>query len=129
MKKKLLLIDDNPFFLKILSDLLSENFLIHTANSGDEAIAIISAQDQDKLDHSGPFDLVITDLEMHGKNGYDVAQFVKDKNRKNKFMPVILLTGKDITKEQAREFGCAACISKNNVQKVVSMVKILFPSH
>ena len=35
----------------------------------------------EKLGDVGPFDLVITDLEMTGLSGYDVSQFIKSKNR------------------------------------------------
>ena len=127
MKKKILLIDDSPFFLEVLSDLLAENFSIETATSAEAAIEILEAGDQEENARSGAFDLVITDFEMHGKTGYDVAERVKGKNRTNKFMPVILLTGKNITKEEARQHGCATCIPKTDLKKVVSMVKILFP--
>jgi len=127
MKKKILLIDDSPFFLTALSDFLAKDFLVEKANSGEMAIEMLTMHDQDRTAHAGSFDLVITDLEMQGKTGFDVAQFVKHKNRKMKFTPVILLTGKNITKEEAREYGCATCLPKTNLQKILSMVKILFP--
>lgn len=127
MKKKILLIDDSPFFLEVLSDLLTENFSIEKATSAEAAIELLEACDQEENDRSRAFDLVITDFEMHGKTGFDVAERVKGKKRTNKFMPVIMLTGKNITKEEARQHGCATCIPKTDFQKVVSMVKILFP--
>jgi CheY-like chemotaxis protein len=70
--------------------------------------------------------LVITDLEMPGRSGYEVAKFIKGKNRHNKFLPVVMLTGKEISKDEARRNGCATYIPKSNLQKVVSMAKILF---
>jgi CheY-like chemotaxis protein len=91
------------------------------------AIEILKMYDQDIEAKTSHFDLVITDLEMQGKTGFDVSQFVKNKNRNNKFTPVILLTGKSVTKEEARKFGCATCVPKSNLQKLLSMVKILFP--
>ena len=36
------------------------------------------------------------------------------------------LTGKEISKDEARRNGCATYIPKSNLQKVVSMAKILF---
>ncbi len=125
MKKKIFLIDDSPFFLKILSDLLSSDFLVETADSGEEAIDILKASDYDTPGCSEPFDLIITDLMMPGLSGYEVAQFVKGKNRKNKFTPVIMLSGAEITKEEARKHGCATYIPKTNLKKVVSMARIL----
>lgn len=125
MKKKILLIDDSPFFLKALSDLLSEEFLVETADSGKKAIDLLEASDCDTPGCTEPYDLVITDLMMPGLSGYDVAEFVKGKNRKNKFTPVIMVSGADITKEETRKHGCTMHIPKTNLQKVVSMARIL----
>ena len=126
MKKKILLIDDSPFFLQALSDLLGEELLVETAATGEKAIEILEASDRDTPGYSGPFDLIITDLMMPGLSGYDVAEFVKGKNRKNRFTPVIMVSGKDLTKEETREHGCATYIPKTNLKKVVAMVRIMF---
>ena len=125
MKKKILLVDDSPFFLKALSDALSEDFRVVTANSGEKALDLLKEIDSAPLRDIEPFDLVITDLEMPGLSGYDVSQFIKSKNRNNKFTPVIMLTGKDITQEEARAYGCATYIPKTNLGKVVSVTRIL----
>ena len=125
MRKKILLVDDSPFFLKALHDALSVNFHVETASSGEKAINFLKEIDSAKLGDIGPFDLVITDLEMTGLSGYDVSQFIKSKNRSSKFIPVIMLTGKDITQEEARGYGCAAYIPKTNLGKVMSMARIL----
>ncbi len=125
MKKKILLIDDSPFFLKVLSDLLIEDFSIVTADSGERAIELLRASDYDTLDRSEPFDLIITDLMMPGLSGYDVAQFVKGKNRSSKFTPVIMVSGVELDKEEARSHGCATYIPKTNLKKIVSMARIL----
>jgi CheY-like chemotaxis protein len=123
VKKRVLVVDDSPFFIKVLSDLLAEDFVVETADSGEAALVLLKSSE---AKGSSSFDLVITDLEMPGLSGYDVAQFVKGKNRQNKFLPVVMLTEKEITKEEAREYGCAIYIPKSNLKKVVSMAKILF---
>jgi two-component system chemotaxis sensor kinase CheA len=125
MRKRILLIDDSPFFLTALRDAFAEDFLVETADSGEKAIDILQENDSHAPGGGEPFDLIITDLEMPGINGYEVAQFVKGKNRNNRFTPVIMLTAKDITKEEARHYGCAAYIPKSNLNKVVSMARIL----
>lgn len=122
MKKRVLIVDDSPFFLKVLSDLLADDFIVETAASGEAALHLLESSEA----KGSSFDLVITDLEMPGLSGYEVAQFVKGKNRQNKFLPVVMLTEKEITKEEAREFGCATYIPKSNLKKVVSMARILF---
>ena len=126
MKKRVLVVDDSPFFLKILSDLLAEDFVVETADSGEAALVLLKSSE---AKGSSTFDLVITDLEMPGLSGYEVAQFVKGRNRQNKFLPVVMLTEKEITKEEAREYGCATYIPKSNLKKLVSMTKILFATN
>lgn len=126
MKKRVLVIDDSPFFLKGLSDLLIEDFIVETADSGEKAIDLLESSETDTFHNPRPFDLVITDLEMPGLNGNEVAQFIKGKNRKNRFLPVVMLTEKEITKDEARRYDCAIYIPKTNLQKVVAMARILF---
>ena len=77
MRKKILLVDDSPFFLKALSDALSVDFHVETASSGEKAINLLKEIDSAKPGDIGPFDLVITDLEMTGLSGYDVSQFIR----------------------------------------------------
>jgi len=126
VKKRVLVVDDSPFFIKVLSDLLAEDFVVETADSGEAALALLKSSE---VKGSSSFDLVITDLEMPGLSGYEVAQFVKGRNRQNKFLPVVMLTEKEITKEEAREYGCATYIPKSNLKKLVSMTKILFATN
>ena len=125
MKKKILLIDDSTFFLKVLSDLLAEDFSVVTADSGEKAIDLLHMSDSDTPGGAEPYDLIITDLMMPGLSGYDVAQFVKGKNRRNKFTPVIMVSGVELTKEEIRKHGCATYIPKANLNKIVSMARIL----
>jgi CheY-like chemotaxis protein len=124
MKKNILVIDDSPFILKILSEALSDGFHVETAHSAEEAFDLLNASDASSS-NSVVFDLVITDLNMPGLNGYDVAKFIRAKNRKKKFTPVIMLTDMDIKKEDARKHGCAAYIPKSDLKKVVSIARIL----
>ena len=74
---------------------------------------------------SNQFDLIITDLNMPGISGFDVSDYIRNKNRVNRFTPVILLTTEKITKEEARKHGCSAYFAKTEKQKLVSMVKVL----
>jgi len=125
MKKKILLIDDSTFFLKILSDLLAADFSVVTADSGEKAIDLLRASECTNPGSAETFDLIITDLMMPGLSGYDVAQFVKRENRRNKFTPVIMISAVELTKEEIRSHGCATYIPKANLKKIVSMAQIL----
>lgn len=129
MKKRVLVVDDSHFFLKVLSDLLAEDFIVETADSGKKAITLLESSTEDERHNANQYDLVITDLEMPEVNGYEVAQFVRGKNKINKFLPVIMLTEKEITKEDAREYGCSTYIPKTKLKKVLAIAKILFNAH
>ncbi len=114
MKKNVLVIDDGSFFLKIIHDALPEEFHVKTVHSAEEAFALWNAS-YDASSSSISFVLVITVLNMSVQNGYDVAKFIRAKNREKKFTPVIMPTEMDIIKEDAREHGCAAYIPKSDL--------------
>jgi two-component system chemotaxis sensor kinase CheA len=125
--RRILIVDDNPLILAILTDAFAGDYQILTANSGEEAMQILKGLPTAHKEPGEKFDLVITDLNMRGINGYDIARFVKTRNMRNRFTPVILLTSAEVTKEEARKYGCAACLPKSNIQRVVAMTHILLP--
>lgn len=123
-KKRILLVDDSPTVLATLSDQLYR-YSVVLAESGEEAIEILENPISGDLLFSNMFDLIITDLKMPGISGFEVAKYVREKNKVNKFTPVIMLTSENVTKDEARKHGCAAMIPKTNIQKIVGMVDIL----
>jgi DNA-binding response OmpR family regulator len=79
---KLLLVDDDPFILTgIGKDLENEGYEVVTAQSGEQAVALVEEQQ---------FDLVITDLVMGGIDGIEVLRAAKAGNGETM---VIILTG------------------------------------
>ena len=124
---KILIVDDDPLILTILADALGADYRIVTATSGEEARAILEGTEGDPDSTKEMFDLIVTDLNMPGISGYDLAGVVKTLNHTHRFTPVILLTSAAVTKEEARKFGCAACLSKADIPKVVAMTRILLP--
>jgi len=124
--KRILIVDDELFFLKVLGDALGKSFTLATAQSAEAAIHLIEdAQQEASVTASSRFDLIITDLHLPGMNGFQFAQYIRAKNRIDRFTPVILLTQHNVTKEEARKHGCAAYLPKNDIGKVVSIVRIL----
>ena len=123
--KRILIVDDSPLVRAQLSDDFAGEFDVVTAESGEEAIEILEDPVRDGICFSNIFDMIITDLMMPGINGFEVAAYVKHKNRVNRYTPVIMLTSEAITKEEARKHGCAAYISKADKQRLLSMVRIL----
>jgi len=127
-KKRILIVDDCSYALAQLEEDFSGSAEVITAKSGEEAIGILEDVKQIK-DHSvsKKFDLVITDLNMPGICGFEVSSHIRTKNKLNghRFIPVILLTSDQVSKEQARSYGCSACFSKSDKKKLVSTVKTI----
>ena len=77
----ILVVDDEPNYLIVLSELLrDENFEVYTAPGTDEAMSIVKEVD---------LDLVITDMQMPGKDGSVLMHEVKSYNED---LPVIIIT-------------------------------------
>lgn len=127
-KKRILIVDDSPVVLAQLSDEFIPDYDVVTAASGEEAVGILEDPVSGGICFGNIFDLIITDLVMPGMSGFDLARYIRKRNKYNRYTPVIMLTSEKITKEQAREHGCAAYISKADKPRVVSLVRILMPS-
>jgi CheY-like chemotaxis protein len=85
-KKRVLLVDDNPSILEILSMMLrSENLEIETANDGAAALDLIINE------LKGNFDIIITDYQMPVVDGQKFAETLK-KHDEYKNIPIILVT-------------------------------------
>lgn len=124
-RKRILLIDDSPTVLVYLEKEFSGKCDVVTAKSGEMAIEILEDPVREGVMFSNQFDLVITDMNMPGISGLDVSQYIRKKNRTNRFTPVILLTTEKISKEEIRKHGCSAYFSKADKQRLVSMARIL----
>jgi CheY-like chemotaxis protein len=125
MKKRILIVDDSPVVLAQLSDDFAEDYDVVTAESGEEAVEILEDPVRGDVCFSNQFDLIITDLMMPGMSGFDLADYVRKRNKANKFTPVILLTSEKTNRDETRKHGCAAYFSKTDKKRLVSMAIIL----
>ena len=115
---KLLMIDDSSFFRKIFPPFLKEKgFGVTCVKSALEAIKILEAQPQD-------FNLIITDINMPGMDGFQFAQVCKaDTRLKN--IPIIALTSNlEIVNddEKLTLSGIKACVSKTNRDELIQLI-------
>jgi CheY-like chemotaxis protein len=80
--KRILVADDEDIIRETISDVLAKHGALSvTARDGNEAIGMIQAQH---------FDLVVSDIKMPYKNGYEVFAVAR---RANPDCPVVLITG------------------------------------
>lgn len=105
MKKKILVLDDSPFILKVISDMLTGlNYEVTTFDNGNLACQAVE---------SNRYDMIITDMNMPDMDGIKFTQQVK-KHPNCKFVPVLMLSSvedKDKIAE-ARKVGISTFLSK-----------------
>src|SRR5438445_2585508 len=119
MSHTLLLADDSVTIQRVIElTFADEDVKVVAVSDGDQAIQ--------RLD-SAPPDIVLADIGMPGKNGYEVAQYIK-RSPKLARIPVVLLTGAFEPVDQARaaEAGCDGILAKPfEPQLVITRVKEL----
>ncbi len=106
MTPKILIIEDDKFLLKLYSDKLrGEGFEVSGSLTGQEGLNKISAEKPD---------LLILDLVLPGKNGFEVLSEIK-LNPKTKGIPVIVITnlGQESDIKRGLELGAAAYLVKS----------------
>ncbi len=82
-KKHIIIVDDNPAQLKLLSlQLQNCGYIVTPANSGNEALELM---------HAEPFDAIITDVLMPGIDGFELCLQIRLDPKLTK-IPVILLS-------------------------------------
>lgn len=116
----ILFVDDEPQVRRMGSRVLQQlGYEVKTAESGAEAIRIVKAE--------GPrFDLLITDYNMPGMSGIDLAVVLTDSNRE---IPIILMSGYGdrVNAEDIQAAGIRAFLQKPSPKKVLdeTITKIL----
>ncbi len=103
INKKVLVIDDNRFILRIIKSKLSSDSLeVITAIDGKEGVEKAFAEKPD---------LVITDIMMPKLDGFGVYNELQ-KNPQTQRIPIIFLTALGEEREELKELGPAAIITK-----------------
>jgi CheY-like chemotaxis protein len=103
-KKTILVVDDEPNIVSLLTKMLSNDYTVHSARNGQEAV--------DNVKKIKP-DLIIMDIMMPKMDGYTACAAMK-KDPSTSGIPVIMLTGVDfdLNREFARRVGANAYLTK-----------------
>src|SRR5512132_4420491 len=119
MAQKLLLADDSVTIQRVIElTFADENIQVIAVGDGQQAIA--------RIDSEHP-DVVLADVGMPERDGYEVAAYVKG-NPQFAHIPVLLLTGafEPIDEARARAVGCDGVLVKPfEPQMVINRVKDL----
>lgn len=104
MSDSILIVDDNEDILEFLSEVLGDNYQLHLAQNGAQALDILDKQ---------MVSLIISDIMMPGIDGFELCHTIKS-NVNYCHMPIILLTAKNTYKGQidGLEAGADAYIRK-----------------
>ena len=119
MPQTLLLADDSVTIQRVIE-----------LTFADEAITVVAVSDGDQAIErieSDPPDIVLVDIGMPGRSGYEVAQHIKQSPRLQ-HIPVVLLTGafEPVDRAKAAAAGCDAVLAKPfEPQLVITRVKEL----
>ena len=103
----LLLVDDSAFFRDMLTPVLkAAGYGVTTAASADEAMGLLKG--------SAGIDLVVSDLDMPGRSGFDLVAAMRKSGGRLAEMPVIALTGTVAADaiEQARRLAISDLVAK-----------------
>ncbi len=119
MKRKIIVVDDNKEFLAAIKDVLSLcSYEVIIVDDASLALEVIMK--------TGP-DLILLDLKMPGKSGFQIAHELKDFKEINR-VPIIAITGflNDHYVSLMRICGIEHCLTKPfNPADIITLIESL----
>ncbi|MCK4882049.1 MAG: response regulator [Candidatus Omnitrophica bacterium] len=127
MSLKILIADDEPEILEITAKKISEKgYIVVTAADGEEA--------WQKIQNESP-DIIILDLNMPQKNGFEVLQELREHPLEEKWQPVIIVSARtevdDVKKGlslEADHYIVKPCLIED-ILKAIRLMTSLIPQH
>lgn len=104
IKATILVVDDTPSNITLLSSLLKESYKVKVAKDGERAISIVE---------DSPPDLILLDIMMPGIDGYETCRRIKAEPKYSD-IPIIFLTAKKDEEDESKglELGAVDYIVK-----------------
>jgi two-component system, chemotaxis family, sensor kinase CheA len=105
--KRILVVDDSPFFRNLLAPLLTvAGYDVTTVDSADRALGLCDA--------GVDFDVIISDIEMPGMNGFQFAKTVRDGTTRWQKTPIVALSSHTTPSDldRGREVGFSDYVAK-----------------
>jgi len=96
---RVLVVDDNPDVVLLMQELLSSR--------GYDAVAVSHAAAAENEIHRYPPDLILLDVVMPGKSGYELCRDIKE-NPVTRLIPVVLITGLSDREDKLRGIEAGA---------------------
>lgn len=118
MAKRILLIEDDPFLSSLLKNrFIKDGFEVDLANNGDAGVQAFKASDHD---------LVLLDLILPGKSGFEVMEEINKDPRTPK-IPILIISnlGQDTDVEKGKELGAVGYLvkAKTSIDALVTKAK------
>ncbi len=117
LSKRLLFIDDSSFFRNMLGPVLkAAGYDVTICSSAKEALNL--------LEDGGPFDVIVSDIEMPEMNGFEFAEMVKRDDNLRK-MPIVALSSlcTPASIERGRQAGFDDYVAKFDRPGLIASIK------
>ncbi len=121
--KRILIVDDSPFFRNLLAPLLSvAGYQVTTVESADRALGLCEAGED--------FDVIVSDIEMPGMNGFQFAEAVRSSARWQN-TPLVALSSHTSPKDldRGREVGFSDYVAKFDRDALLSTLSETLSLH
>ncbi|MDT8445404.1 MAG: two-component system response regulator [bacterium] len=111
-KARILVVDDEAVNLKLIAEILKEEYELAFAKSGEEALQLTNTQP----------DLILLDIMMPGMDGFEVAQKLK-RDGKTQNIPIIFVSAMNETVDEVKglDLGAVDYITKPINSQVVRL--------